>query len=118
MIDNERVKQSLDYASRLDDDELEDQRLNRPPLWYLVCEDCYRGLTSDRYLPVIAHVVWEESGKRISRGQSVEEGILDTVMIWMRSQIKVLFKLEEQDLFDRNSDDIYEFYRGRAGEKN
>lgn len=32
MIDNERVKQSMDYVSSLDDDKLEDQRLNRPPL--------------------------------------------------------------------------------------
>ena len=117
MIDNERVKQSLDYASRLEDHELRDQRLNRPPLWHLVCEDCYRGWTGDRYLPVIAHVVWEESGKRISKGQSVEEGMLDSVMIRMRAEIKVLYKLEKQDLFDRNSDDIYEFYRGRANEK-
>ena len=66
MNDNERVKQSLDYASRLDDDELEDQRLNRPPLWYLVCEDFYRGWTSARYLPVIEHVVLKGSEKRIS----------------------------------------------------
>ncbi len=91
MIDNERVKQSLDYASSLEDHQLEDQRLNRPPLWYLVCEDCYRGLTSGRYLSVIEHVVLEEGGKRLSRGQSVEEVMLDTVMIWMRAQIKVLF---------------------------
>lgn len=68
-------------------------------------------------MPIIAHVVLEESGKRISRDQSVEEGMLDTVMIWMRAQIKVLFKLEEQDLFNRNSDDIYEFYRSRAREE-
>lgn len=32
MNDDESVKQSMDYVSSLDDDELEDQRLNRPPL--------------------------------------------------------------------------------------
>lgn len=102
MIDNERVKQSLDYASSL-----EDQRLNRPPLWYFVCEGCYRGLTRGRYLLVIEHVVLEGRREKLSSGRSVEE-----VMIWIRAEIKALYKLEKQDLFDRNSDGIYEFYKG------
>ena len=53
----------MDYVSSLDDDELEDQRLNRPPLRYLVCEGCYRGLTRGRYLSVIKHVVLEGRGE-------------------------------------------------------
>lgn len=40
--------------------------------------------------------------------------MLDSVMIWIRSEIKALYKLEKQDLFDRNSDGIYEFYRGQS----
>ena len=43
--------------------------------------------------------------------------MLDTVMIWMRAHIKVLFQLEEQELFDRISDNIYGFCKDRAREK-